>query len=178
MCHLRQHSQLSNTVCNPQNKFLIKNSHKQSFAWQPYLLLPNPALHEEEDEEGHGEASRTGDMLPFPCGSATNSATKPLPSPMPHTSQAEPLPPADLLLRTEPRQQLSPKEAAGQCRWLPDKPFACGLRSFVTAEATTRPGNKLSRSAWYKTAAQATLETEVKVPSQAQPALTSAGKER
>lgn len=69
MCHLQQH--LHPSISNPQNKFPIKNSHKQSFAWQPYLLLPTPALHPSaphEDEEGHGDASSTGDMLPFPCG--------------------------------------------------------------------------------------------------------------
>lgn len=120
MCHLQQHFQLSNTICNPQNKFPIKNSHKQSLAWQPYLLLPTPALHppaphKEEDGEGHGEASRTGNVLPLPCGLATDNTPEPLPSLMSHTSQAVPLPPADLLLRTEPRQQLSPKERAGRC---------------------------------------------------------------
>lgn len=59
---------------------------------QPYMMLPTPALHppaphEEEDGEGHGEASRTGDMLPFPCGSATDSTPKTIPSLTPCTSQ-------------------------------------------------------------------------------------------
>lgn len=58
------------------------------------------------------------------------------------------------------------KQSCG-CRWLPDKPFICGLCSFITAQATTTPGNKPSRSTWYKTVAWAVLQTALKVPGQA-----------
>lgn len=91
--------------------------------------------------------------------------------PIPWTSLVLPLPPVDLLPHTEPQQQLRPKGAASRCCWLREKPFICGratpsLPQLQRNQALTQVG-----STWYKPAAQAVLETEVKVPSQGQLAL-------
>lgn len=98
MCHLQQLLQLPDTNTAPRTSSLT-----QSFACQPYLLLLTPAPHKEEDREGHREASKTEDILPFLWGSATDSIPQPLPNsvlgtPQPSTSQAVTLPPADLLI--------------------------------------------------------------------------------
>lgn len=98
------------TAPNKQNKFPIKNLLK---AFLANLSYPSGLPHEEEDGKTQRKASRTRDVLPFPCDQPPTV----LPKHSPDATHVVPLPPAALLLTQNPTETAG--NAAGKATHSP-----------------------------------------------------------
>lgn len=119
------------TAPNQHNKFPTKNLLKTLLANPSY---PSGLPREEQDGKTHGKASRTRDLLPFPCDSTTNT-------PFPDATYVVTPPPAPLLFTRTPAAP-QPNRDSRECCWKSHS-FTCGLS--ITAKATTSPGNELGQ---------------------------------
>lgn len=135
-------AELSDTVHNLLNKFPTKNSYEALLGSPTCCSLPSrhpPAPHEEEDGEGHWEASMTGHMLPFPCGQALTALPNHL---LPNTMNITSAAPSTCGLAASHRATAAAQAQRGCKQMLLAAGEAIHLWTCnsITATATTKPG--------------------------------------